>query len=77
MTTKVIRHASSTRHAAQPEPPARLVDVDQDMAQIEKGQQLAGHFPNSEALERARDVLLGQRSIDDAFAELEAKYRDA
>jgi len=52
-------------------------DIDQAAAQIEKGQHLAGHFPDVEALDRARSVLTGQLSLEDAFAELEAKHRDA
>ena len=45
------------------------------MAMIEKGQQLAGHFPDDEALARARQVLDGTRTEDDALAEIAAKYR--
>ena len=48
--------------------------VDQVMAEIEKGQQLAGHFPNAEALERARRVYTGETSPAEARAEIDAKY---
>ncbi len=44
------------------------------LALIEKGQQLAGHQPSPEALDRAGRVLAGETSVDDARAELEAKY---
>lgn len=62
MVTKIVH--SATRH----------VDVDQEMAMIEKGQQLAGHFPDADALGRARRVLEGALSEADAYAELDAKY---
>jgi len=62
MVTKIVH--STTRH----------LDVDQEMAMIEKGQQLAGHFPDADALGRARRVLDGTLSEADAYAELDAKY---
>jgi len=62
MVTKIVH--STTRH----------FDVDQEMAMIEKGQQLAGHFPDAEALGRARRVLEGTLSEIDSYAELDAKY---
>jgi hypothetical protein len=46
------------------------------LAEIEKGQQLAGHFPDAEALDRARRVLEGRITPAQADAELAAKYRD-
>ncbi|MBD8586043.1 hypothetical protein IFT90_15915 [Frigoribacterium sp. CFBP 8766] len=52
----------------------RNLDVDQEMAMIEKGQQLAGHFPDADGLGRARRVLEGTLSEADAYAELDAKY---
>ncbi len=48
--------------------------VDRLMAEVEKGQQLAGHFPDAEALERGRRVYTGETSIDAARAEIDAKY---
>lgn len=48
--------------------------VDRIMAEVEKGQQLAGHFPDAEALERARRVHMEETSIDAARAEIDAKY---
>lgn len=55
----------------------RPIDVENVMAEIEKGQQLAGHFPDAEALGRARRVLTGDTSIEDAREELRAKYAQA
>ena len=62
MATNIVH--STTRH----------LDADQEMAMIEKGQQLAGHFPDGDALGRARRVLEGTLSEADAYAELDAKY---
>ena len=50
------------------------VDADRELAMIEKAQQLAGHFPDAEALDRARRILEHQSSPTDAYAELDAKY---
>jgi len=52
----------------------RAAAVDNAMACIEKGQQLAGHFPNPQALDRARRVVDGTTSAEDAYRELEDKY---
>ncbi|UFU15595.1 antitoxin VbhA family protein [Curtobacterium sp. C1] len=48
--------------------------LEQAMAMIEKGQQLAGHFPDAEALGRARGILDGSLTYEEAAAQLEAKY---
>lgn len=48
--------------------------VDRMMAEVEKGQQLAGHFPDAEALDRARRVYTGETSADAVRAEIDAKY---
>lgn len=53
---------------------ARTIDVEQEMALVEKAQQLAGHFPNAEALGRARRILEGTMTEDEARAEVAAKY---
>lgn len=53
-------------------PDGRRIDVDQNMALIEKGQQLAGHYPSDEALNRARRVLTGELTPEAARAELNA-----
>lgn len=50
------------------------VDVERELAMIEKVQQLAGHFPDAEALERARRILDGRTTPAEAYAELDAKY---
>lgn len=44
------------------------------MALVEKAQQLAGHFPNAEALGRARRVFKGTMTEDEARAEVAVKY---
>ena len=55
-----------------------VVDVEQSLALIEKGQQLAGHFPDAEDMDRARRVLTGELSPEDARAEMHAALaRDA
>lgn len=43
--------------------------------EIEKGQQVAGHFPSDLALSRARRVLAGEMTTAQAFAEIDARYR--
>lgn len=53
---------------------ARTIDVEQEMALVEKAQQLAGHFPDAEALGRARRILEGTMTEDEARAEVAAKY---
>ncbi|MFN8079401.1 MAG: hypothetical protein U0Q19_07535 [Kineosporiaceae bacterium] len=45
------------------------------LAEIDKGQQLAGHFPDDEALDRARAVFRGEITEQEALAQLAAKYR--
>jgi len=59
-----------------PHPTPLVTDVAEALAEIEKGQQLAGHFPDAEAIDRARRVLSGETSLDQARAELAAKYSD-
>ena len=44
------------------------------MAEMEKGQQVAGHQPSAEALERAERVLDGKMSFDEARREIVARY---
>jgi hypothetical protein len=45
------------------------------LAELEKGQQLAGHFPDAEALDRAWRVLTGRITPAQADAELATKYQ--
>jgi hypothetical protein len=52
----------------------RVHDIDEAMAEIEKGQQLAGHYPDADALDRARRILIGELTEDEAYAEVDAKY---
>ncbi|MBW3068119.1 MULTISPECIES: hypothetical protein [Actinomyces] len=47
-----------------------IVDVEQSLALIEKGQQLAGHFPDAEDMGRARRILTGELSPEAARAEV-------
>lgn len=59
------------------EPPGAFTSpggIDEALAQIEKGQQMAGHFPDEAALDRARRVLTGEATRDDAIAEIKSKY---
>ena len=55
---------------------SRQSRVENDLTMIEKSQQLAGHFPDAEALDRARRVLDGRTTPVEAYAELDAKYTD-
>lgn len=59
-------------------------DIEQATAVIEKGQQLAGHFPSAETMDRARRVLTGELSpeaarveMNEALARIVAEERDA
>lgn len=52
----------------------RRLDIDHEAAMVEKGQQLAGHFPDAEAMERGVRVFEGSLSAEDAYAEIAAKY---
>ena len=49
-------------------------ELDNVLAQIEKGHQLAGHCPDDDAMDRARRILTGETTEDEAYAELHAKY---
>ena len=42
-------------------------DLERAMAEVEKGQQLAGHFSDASALDRARRILTGKTSFEDAL----------
>ena len=53
---------------------AGVAPLDRLTAEVEKGQQLAGHFPDAEALDRGQRVYRGELSIEDARAEIDAKY---
>lgn len=45
-------------------------DVSRNLALIEKGQQLAGHFPSGSDHDRARRILSGELAPDAARAEM-------
>jgi hypothetical protein len=49
-------------------------EVERQMALVEKSQQLAGHFPDADALSRARRVLTGETTSAEAYAELDEKF---
>lgn len=49
-------------------------DLEQAMAMVEKGQQLAGHFPDREALDRAEAILRGDLTYGQARAQILAMY---
>lgn len=44
------------------------------MAELEKGQQIAGHQPNADALGRAERVLDGKLTLEEARQEIVARY---
>lgn len=46
--------------------------VRQALALIEKGQQLGGHQPDAESLDRARRILTGELSPENARIEMDA-----
>jgi hypothetical protein len=45
------------------------------LAAAEKGQQLAGHFPDATAIDRLRRMLDGAITVEEAWAEVEAEWR--
>jgi hypothetical protein len=53
---------------------AEGVELERQMALVEKSQQLAGHFPDADALGRARRVLTGDTTAAAAYAELDAQF---
>jgi hypothetical protein len=62
----------TTKNPPATPPDGPEIDIEQAMAVIEKGQQLAGHFPSAEALDSARRILTGELSAEDAELELNA-----
>lgn len=44
------------------------------LSAIEKSQQMTGHFPTREDLDRARRVLDGSITLEQAFEELDANF---
>ncbi|WP_104198600.1 hypothetical protein [Cryobacterium sp. Y29] len=49
-------------------------EIDDLMIEMEKGQQLGGHHPSSEALGRARRLLSGEITKEEAYREISEKY---
>lgn len=43
-------------------------------AEVVKGQQLAGHFPNEEAIDRGRRIFRGEMTLEEAHEELRQKH---
>ncbi len=50
--------------------PRAVGGVEQTLAAIQKGQQLAGHYPDAEDMERARRILEGELTPEAARAEV-------
>ncbi|MFT4187141.1 MAG: hypothetical protein QM621_01010 [Aeromicrobium sp.] len=48
--------------------------ADRLMIEVEKGQQVAGHFPSAVALDRARRVLDGTITPEQALREITARF---
>ena len=50
------------------------LDIEDALAEIEKAQQLGGHHPDAEAMDRASRVLTGKTTHEDALLEIHRKY---
>ena len=48
-------------------------EIDARLAEVAKGQQLAGHYPDADALDRARRLLIDEITPAQAYAEIDAK----
>lgn len=55
-------------------PEGHVRPITQLQALIQKSQEIAGHFPSKEALDRADRVLSGEISHELALKEIEQKY---
>ena len=51
-------------------------DLEMLLVEVERSAELANHRPNPGAVDRARRILNGETSPDEALAELAAKYAD-
>jgi hypothetical protein len=63
----------------EPQGPRRFLppeEIEARLVAIEKGQQLGGHSPSPEAMDRARRILTGEITEEQAIAEILAKYRE-
>jgi len=47
------------------------LDIDNALAFVEKSQQLAGHFPDADAIDRAHRVLTSELTFEEAQVELD------
>ncbi|QYG10954.1 helix-turn-helix domain-containing protein [Microbacterium sp. PAMC22086] len=71
------RPAKAEAKAPAAEKAAPAPSKEDSLALIEKGQQLAGHFPSKEALDRAQRLLDGSITREEGLRELDAKYKRA
>ncbi|WP_392423955.1 hypothetical protein [Barrientosiimonas humi] len=46
------------------------------LAMVEKGQQLAGHFPSDEDMAAARRILTGESTYEAEMADFEERHRE-
>ncbi len=74
-TTLAGKEVPMSEGDAGSETPAPVQSREDALALIEKGQQLAGHFPSEEALDRARRLLDGTITQEQGLQELNAKYK--
>lgn len=76
---RIVKVKSRPAKAEAPaaEKPAPAPSMEDSLALIEKGQQLAGHFPSKEALDRAQRLLDGSITREEGLRELDAKYKRA
>ena len=51
-------------------------DLESCLVEIERSAELANHRPNPGAVDRARRILNGETTPDEALAQLAAKYAD-
>ncbi|TFC06552.1 hypothetical protein [Cryobacterium sp. MDB2-33-2] len=57
--------------------PLAPAEIESRLVEIEKSAELAGHEPNQANIDRCRRILRGELSLEEAHAEIEAKYRQA
>ncbi len=65
----------SAGHSTSPRTVPSADEAERVMAGVEKGQQLAGHFPSEQDLAAARAIAEGKVSLEESLAELDRKYR--
>lgn len=76
MTTK--KHTMTERATTRPssELPLSERELQNALALIEKGQQLAGHFPSPDNMAAARRILTGESTYETEMADFEARHRE-